>query len=170
MKTLIIVDVQNDFLPGGSLAVPNGDQIIPLINKIMPEFEHVITTQDWHPKGHSSFAIWPEHCLQNTKGAELSEKLDQKKIEKRILKGADLDDDSYSAFLKTDLTDYLKKHHLKDLYFVGLATDYCVLFSVLDALDLGFNVWVIRNGCKAIANEEAPIEKMRSRGAKIISY
>lgn len=169
MKTLIIIDVQNDFLPGGSLAVPNGDQIIPLINKMMPEFDHVIATQDWHPKGHSSFAIWKEHCVQNTKGAELSAKLDQKKIEKRVLKGTDLNDDGYSAFLNTDLIDYLKNRHLKELYFVGLATDYCVLSSVLDALEFGFNVWVIRNGCKAIGNEDVAIEKMRSRGAKIIS-
>ncbi|MBX7067402.1 MAG: bifunctional nicotinamidase/pyrazinamidase [Parachlamydiales bacterium] len=197
MKTLIITDVQHDFLPGGSLAVPGGDEVIAVINLILPRFNHVFATQDWHPPQHMSFAsthkkqpsetiwingmqqiLWPDHCIQNTYGAEIAESLNREQIEKIFHKGSSPDVDSYSTFFdnarkrSTGLADHLKKLHLKDLYFVGLATDYCVLYSVLDALDLQFKVWVIRDACRAInlnpRDEEKAFEKMRSHGAKII--
>ncbi len=174
MKTLIIIDVQNDFLPGGSLAVPKGDEVISVINRIMDQFDHVLATQDWHPKGHISFSLWPEHCVQRSKGAEIAKELEKKRIEKVFQKGTDLNIDSYSAFFdneekkSTGLDTYLKKRHLADLYFAGLATDYCVLYSVLDALELGFKVWVIRDACRAIHDSEGAFRKMEQKGARII--
>lgn len=198
MKTLIVVDVQNDFLAHGALAVPDGDAIIPIINRIMPQFDHVFATQDWHPAGHMSFAsaykkqvgdviwvngmqqiLWPDHCVQNTVGAKFSNALNQTPIEKVFHKGTFPDVDSYSTFFdnakkrSTGLADHLKKRHLNNLYFAGLATDYCVLYSVIDALDLGFKVWVIRDACRAInlqpGEEERALEKMQKGGAKIIN-
>lgn len=197
MKTLIIVDVQHDFLPGGALAIKGSDKIIPIINRIIPRFSHILATQDWHPSHHMSFAsvhhklageviwvggmqqiLWPDHCLKNTYGAEIAAGLDRDLIEKIFHKGTFSDVDSYSAFFdnarkrSTGLEGYLKQNHLKDLYFVGLATDYCVLYSVLDALDLGFKAWVIRDGCSAInlksGDEERAFEKMKNHGAVII--
>lgn len=197
MKTLIITDVQHDFLPGGSLGIPGGEAIIPIINRIMPKFDHVFATQDWHPRHHVSFAsvhhkkvgeiiqvgdtaqiLWPDHCIQNTHGAELAKGLHKERIEAFFHKGTDPKVDSYSTFFdnsrkrSTGLADHLRKHNLKNLYFVGLATDYCVLYSVLDSLELGFHTWVIRDACRAINlqphDEERAIDKMRSKGAKII--
>lgn len=197
MKTLIITDVQHDFLPGGSLGVPGGDEIIPIINRIMSHFEHVFATQDWHPPHHISFAsqhnkkageviragdieqiLWPVHCVQNTYGAELAKGLKKKRIEAIFHKGTDRKVDSYSTFFdnarlrSTGLAVHLLEKGLKDLYFVGLATDYCILYSVLDAIDLGFNSWVIQDACRAInlhpGDEKKAIEMMRQKGAKII--
>ncbi len=197
MKTLIITDVQNDFLPGGALGIPGSDAIVEIINQMMPPFNHIVATQDWHPPHHVSFAsthhkkvgeviqvngveqiLWPDHCLQHSRGADFSPKLHRERIEAIFHKGTDPKIDSYSTFFDnarkrhTGLADYLHKHHLKELYFVGLATDYCVLYSVLDALDLGFNAWVIKEACRAInlkpGDEEKALEKMRSKGAKII--
>ncbi|HSX10725.1 MAG TPA: bifunctional nicotinamidase/pyrazinamidase, partial [Chlamydiales bacterium] len=175
MKTLIITDVQHDFMPGGALGVPGANAIVPVINRLIPKFEHVLATLDWHPPHHISFAsshgkkvgekilvagheqiLWPDHCVQNTRGARLADGLHQERIEAVFHKGTDLKIDSYSTFFDnartrhTGLAEHLRKHGLKDLYFVGLATDYCVLYSVLDALELGFNVWVIRDACRAI--------------------
>lgn len=197
MKTLIITDVQLDFLPGGALGIPGGDAIIPIINRIIPKFDHVFATQDWHPPGHVSFAsahnkkpgeiirvgnadqiLWPDHCVKNTYGAELAKGLHKEKVEAIFHKGTDHKVDSYSTFFdnnrkrSTGLSDHLQKHHLKDLYFVGLATDYCVLYSVLDSLALGFKTWVIRDACRAInfhpGAGELALEKMKARGARII--
>ncbi len=197
MKTLIITDVQHDFLPGGALGIPGGDAIVPIINQIMPKFEHVIATQDWHPAHHVSFAsvhkknvgeviqvgdaeqiLWPDHCIQNTHGAELAVGLHQDQIEAFFHKGTDHKVDSYSTFFdnarkrSTGLADHLRKRHLKDLYFVGLAIDYCILYSVLDAIELGFNTWVIKDACRPInlhpGDEARAIETMRSKGARII--
>ena len=175
MKTLIIVDVQHDFLPGGALGIPGSDAIIPVINRILPKFEHVFATQDWHPPKHVSFAsLWPEHCIQNSYGAELSVALHQDQIEEVFQKGTDLNIDSYSAFFdnerkrSTGLADVLRKKHLKELYFVGLATDYCVLYSVLDAIQLGFQTWVIKDACRGIGDEEKALRTMQSKGARII--
>ncbi len=198
MKALIITDVQHDFLPGGSLPVSKGDEIIPIINQITPHFDHVFATLDWHPPHHVSFAsthkkrvgeviqiqgreqiLWPDHCVQDTFGAQLSEKLDQKAIEKRFYKGSDPEIDSYSAFFdnarkrSTGLGEYLRKGGFQCLYFVGLATDYCVLYSGLDALDLGFNVFVIHDACRAInlhpLDEKRAFEKMQRAGVKLIA-
>lgn len=193
MRALIIVDIQNDFLPGGALSVPGGDAVIPIINQILSNFEHVFATQDWHPKGHVSFAsthqkqvgeeiwvhgvrqkLWPDHCVQNSWGAKLSSQLNQSAIEKVFYKGTNPEVDSYSTFfdnekkLSTGLESYLRKAGIQELYFAGLALDFCVLYSVLDALDLGFTVFVVQDACRAIFDEKGAIEKMRTYGAEII--
>lgn len=193
MKTLIITDVQHDFMPGGALGVPGGNEIVPVINRLMPKFDHVIATLDWHPPRHISFAsthkkkvgekisvagreqmLWPDHCVQHTRGADFAGGLHKERIEAIFHKGTDPKVDSYSTFFDnarthhTGLAEHLRKRNLHDLYFVGLATDYCVLYSVLDALELGFNVWVIRDACRAIGDEEQALEQMRKRGARVI--
>lgn len=197
MKTLIITDVQHDFLPGGALGIRGGNAIVPIINRLIPKFDHVFATQDWHPPHHISFAsthrkkvgeliqvegfpqiLWPDHCVQNTYGAELAEELDQERIEAIFHKGSDLKIDSYSTFFdnarkrSTGLADHLRQHQLKSLYFVGLATDYCVLYSVLDSLQLGFQTWVIRDACRPInlhpGDEASALAQMEKSGAKII--
>lgn len=176
MKALIIVDLQNDFMPGGALAVPHADELPAQINSLIPHYNHVIATLDWHPKGHVSFSIWPEHCVQGSRGAALVSALDKKKIEKKIYKGQDPTIDSYSAFFDNDrkketgLAKYLRAHGLNDLDFVGVATEYCVLYSVLDALSLGFKASIIRSGCRAIdpIAGDAALRKMGSHGAAIL--
>ena len=178
-KALILTDLQNDFMPGGALGIAGGDRIIPVINRLIPCFEHVIATLDWHPPHHISFASvkgkWPDHCIQNSWGASLVATLHQERIEAIFRKGVDQEVDSYSVFFddrrrrSTGLADYLRAHNLQDLYFCGLATDYCVLYSVLDALDLGFSAFVIRDACCAIEDEQGALEKMKQKGAKIIS-
>ena len=178
MKALIIVDVQNDFLPGGALAVPEGDRVIPVINELSQSFDLVFTTQDWHPANHCSFAashpgkkigdrilidgqeqiLWPVHCVQNTHGAELAAGLHPKVISGgvRISKGTDERVDSYSGFFEnqrkrgTGLNELLRLHGADELTIVGLATDYCVKATVLDACELGFRVTVIQNACRAV--------------------
>jgi len=176
MKTLIIIDVQNDFLPGGSLAVPGGDEIIDLINRLQEKFELIIATQDWHPDSHSSFAanhlgksefesiqlhdqeqvLWPVHCVQNSQGAEFSSLLQTSKIEAIFRKGMNPELDSYSGFYdnayekSTGLAGYLKEKKAEDLYFCGLAADYCVYFSIIDALNQGFNATLIEDATRAI--------------------
>ena len=176
MKALILIDLQNDFMPGGALAIPNADQILPMINKILPLFESVIATKDWHPENHISFSIWPKHCIQNTKGAEFPKKLHVKEIEHVIYKGMDPNIDSYSAFFdnekkhQTGLFEYLKRKKITHLYFVGVATDYCVLYSVLDALELGFQVTVVQDGCRGIKEEAKAFETMRQKGAHLLSF
>ena len=176
MKALIIVDVQNDFLPGGALAVPEGDRIIPVINELSQGFELVFTTQDWHPANHCSFAashpntkigdqitidgqaqnLWPVHCVQNTPGAELASNLHPKVVTARIYKGTDPRVDSYSGFFDnqrkraTGLEALVRQHDADELTIVGLATDYCVKATVLDARDLGFAVTVYANACRAV--------------------
>ncbi len=197
MKTLIITDVQQDFLPGGALGVPKGDEIISVINGFIPYFERVVATKDWHPPEHVSFAskhgkrvgefiqvqggaqiLWPDHCVQDSAGSEIASGLNQSRIEAIFHKGIDLHVDSYSAFFdhsrqrSTGLEEYLRAEKLNHLYFVGLATDYCVLYSVLDALDLGFEVTVIRDACRAInldpEDEEKSLSRMAEKGAKIV--
>jgi len=184
-------------MPGGALGIAGANAIIPIINALIPKFDVVLATQDWHPPHHISFAsthhkkvgevirignleqiLWPDHCIQNTRGADFATGLHRERIEAIFHKGTDPKVDSYSTFFDnarkrhTGLADHLRKRQLKDLYFVGLATDYCVLYSVLDALELGFNVWVIRDGCRPIdlkpGDEERALEKMRAKGAQII--
>lgn len=197
MKTLIITDVQNDFLPGGALGVKGGDAVIPVINRIIPLFDLVIATQDWHPPHHISFAsahlrkpgdviqvgdrkqiLWPDHCVQNTHGAELAKGLHREKVEAIFHKGTDPNIDSYSVFFDnarkrhTGLAPYLQKKKMKNLYFAGLATDYCILYSVFDALELGFAVWVIKDACRGIGlhpgDEERAFTQMQEKGATLI--
>jgi nicotinamidase/pyrazinamidase len=175
-SVLIVVDVQNDFCPGGELAVPKGDEIVPLVNRLIDAFDHVVLTQDWHPRGHSSFAsnhkgqapfssvrmsygdqtLWPDHCVQGTPGAEFHSGLIWSKAELIIRKGFRTAIDSYSAFYENDRTTptglggYLKERGLQKLVIVGLATDYCVAYSALDATRLGFEVAVVLDACRAI--------------------
>lgn len=197
MKTLVIIDVQNDFIPGGALAVPNGDEIISLINDLQPKFDLVIATQDWHPKGHASFAsshegkkpfdqidldgidqvLWPDHCVQNTKGAEFHPDLETSKIEAIFRKGTNLKIDSYSGFYdnvhqkSTGLAGYLREKGATELYFTGLAGDYCVYFSVKDALAEGFEVTLIEDGTRALDKDgfKKAKEDILSKGGKIIN-
>lgn len=200
MKALIVVDVQNDFCEGGSLEVKNSLNIIPVINKIITKFKSsnnlVVATLDWHPKNHKSFASiskkevgtlgtlnglpqvwWPDHCIQDTFGSQLHKKLYP--IENLIYKGTDPNVDSYSGFFdnnkihKTSLDSLLKEKRIKELFIVGLATDYCVKYTVLDALLLGYNVSLIIDGCKGVnllPNDSFnAIEEMKQAGATIIS-
>ncbi len=197
-SVLIVVDVQNDFLPGGALAVPHGDEILPLVNQLAGKFEHVILTQDWHPAGHISFAsshagkapydmidlpygpqiLWPDHCIQGTQGAALSEALDIPKAELILRKGYHPDTDSYSAFAeanrktRTGLTGYLKERGFLKVFCVGLATDFCVSWTALDALDAGFHSFVIEDACRAIDNNgslDAARKQWQERGIEIVS-
>jgi nicotinamidase/pyrazinamidase len=173
---LAVIDVQNCFLPGGTLPVPEGDKIIPIINRLAPAFRHVVITQDWHTKGHISFAsshagkkpfetvtlpygtqvLWPDHCIQGTPDADVHKDLKIPHAEMIIRKGYRQHVDSYSAFLEADrrtmtgLTGYLKERGLKNVYFVGLATDFCVAWSALDAKRAGFNASVIEDATRGI--------------------
>ncbi len=173
---LIVVDVQNCFLPGGSLAVKDGDQVIPVINRIAGSFENIVMTQDWHTPGHVSFAsshagkkpfdtvdlpygqqvLWPDHCVQGTEGAELSKDLKLPRAHLVIRKGFHGDVDSYSAFLEADkktstgLAGYLKERGIERLFVVGLATDFCVAWTALDGRKAGFDVYVIEDACRGI--------------------
>jgi len=197
MKALLLIDIQNDFLPGGSLAVPNGDEVIPVANAAMGQFDLVVASQDWHPAGHGSFAsqhpgrnvgevakladldqvLWPDHCVQGTSGAELPESLSAEGIDEVIRKGTDPNIDSYSAFFdnarrrSTGLDDLLKRHGVTELAVMGLATDYCVKFTVLAAIDLGYRVTVVAAGCRGVeltpGDVDKAIEEMRQAGATI---
>ncbi len=197
MKTLILIDVQNDFMPGGALAVPGGNEIVPLINKLQEKFDLVIATQDWHPNAHASFAsshkntkefdmikldgldqvLWPDHCVQNTQGAAFHPDLETAAIEAIFRKGTNPKIDSYSGFYdnahlkSTGLTGYLKDKGAKELYFIGLAAEYCVYFSIKDAISEGFETILIEDGTRALNNqdfENARLDILR-KGGKIIT-
>lgn len=177
MKTaLIIVDVQYDFLPGGALAVPNGNSIIKRINKIMPQYDLVVATRDYHPVNHTSFALWPEHCVQNTRGAELSKALHTNHIDKIIFKGMNSEVDSYSGFFEndgktsTELHKYLQANQVAHVHIVGLATDYCVKHTALDAARLGYVVTVLIDCCRGIDDKSIAqaLEEMEAAGIKLL--
>lgn len=188
-RALIVIDVQNDFCPGGALAVPGGDEVVAQINRMMAGFETVILTQDWHPKGHSSFAsshankapfgtitmpygeqvLWPDHCVQGSEGAAFHPEL-RTDADLIIRKGFRPQIDSYSAFFENDqststgLRGYLNERGIKDLTLVGLATDFCVAFSAIDAVRLGFAVRVELAACRAINMDgslQASLERMQ---------
>jgi len=152
MRGLLIVDVQNDFCPGGSLAVPEGDSVVPVINRLAPRFDVIVASKDWHPRSSVHFKKWPPHCVQNTSGAEFHPKLDATKIQQVFLKGTRDKDDGYSAFEATnlDLEKYLKAKGVTELYVVGLATDYCVKASALDAAGKGFKSIVVTDAVAAV--------------------
>jgi nicotinamidase/pyrazinamidase len=178
---LIVVDVQSDFCQGGALAVPDGDAVIAVIHRIAPLFEHILLTQDWHPPGHCSFAssyagkkpfelvtlaggeqrLWPDHCVQGTRGAELHPDLRLDRAELILRKGFRREIDSYSAFFENDhatqtgLAGYCRERGLERIFFAGLAYDYCVGFSALDARRAGFEAVVVRDACRAIDVEGA---------------
>lgn len=184
---LIVVDVQNDFCPGGALAVPEGDAVIPVIHRIAPRFEHLVLTQDWHPRGHVSFAsnypgkkpfevielpdgeqrLWPDHCVQGTPGAEIHPDLGLERAELILRKGFRKDVDSYSAFFENDhrtptgLAGYCRERGLERVFFAGLAYDFCVGFSALDARRRGLEAVVIRDACRAI-DVEGSVESMEA--------
>jgi len=194
---LLVIDVQNDFIPGGQLPVPEGDLIVPLINRLARQFSQVIIAQDWHPPGHASFAsrhpgkqpfdsvqlpygeqtLWPEHCVQGSAGAEFHPQLDLPHAQLVIRKGCNPDIDSYSAFLEADratttgLSGYLKERGIDTVYMVGLALDFCVMFSALDARAAGFNAYVVLDACRAIdmnGSLQSAMERMQSAGVELI--
>jgi nicotinamidase/pyrazinamidase len=198
MKALIIVDLQNDFLPDGALPVPRGDEVIPLANELQRNFELVLATQDWHPPDHGSFAanhpgkkpgdrimldgieqiLWPVHCVQNTHGAEFAPSFDTSRVARVFHKGIDPKIDSYSTFFdnahrrETGLADYFKKRAINEIYLMGLALDYCVKYSTLDARHLGLNTRVILDGCRGIDLEPGDIgralDEMKRVGAVLL--
>lgn len=201
MKALILVDVQNDFLPGGALGVPESDAILPLINEMVHyPFDLIIATNDWHPSDHGSFAsnhqgkkigdhiqlggldqiLWPIHCVQGTWGSEFGPNWDTTQVDKIIYKGTDPLIDSYSIFYDnghrktTGLEIYLRDKGVKDIFIAGLTTEYCVLYSVLDAIQLGFRPYVILDACRGVnlqpQDSEKAIEKMRKAGAILLSF
>ncbi len=194
-EVLIVVDVQNDFCPGGALAVPEGDAVVPAVNQLAGEFAHVVLTQDWHPPNHTSFAhihdrepfttieldyggqtLWPAHCVQGTKGAEFHPGLAIPQAELIVRKGFRVGIDSYSAFRENDrktptgLAGYLRERGFERLTLCGLATDYCVLFSALDARVAGFAVEVVLDACRGIDLDGSLArahDAMREAGAQL---
>jgi nicotinamidase/pyrazinamidase len=174
MKALLIVDVQNDFCTGGTLAVPDGEEVVPVINTLMDRFSLIIASKDWHPARSKHFEKWPKHCVQNTYGAAFHPQLNDENINEVFLKGTGTEDDGYSAFEATNnnLEQYLKDHKVNDLYVCGLATDYCVLSSALDAHKKGFNVLVIEDAVQGVevvkGDVERAIEEMKHRGIVFI--
>jgi nicotinamidase/pyrazinamidase len=198
MKALVVVDVQNDFVPGGALAVREGDRVVPIANALMRQFELVVATQDWHPADHGSFAanhpgkrvgevielnglsqvLWPVHCVQGTRGAEFVAGLAVDGFDRVFRKGTDAGIDSYSGFFDnghrraTGMGDWLKERGVRDIYVMGLATDYCVRFTALDGLGLGFDVWLVEDGCRGVelaaGDVGRAVEEMRAAGVKVI--
>ena len=198
-KALIVVDVQNDFLPGGTLPVPRGDEVIPYINRMLQlPFDQIIATRDFHPEKHSSFAsswnkrpgerlqigsveqiLWPEHCVQGSQGSEFAATLDTSHFHKVVHKGTDIKVDSYSTFFdnkqlqSTGLESYLHEQDIEELYFAGLATDYCVLYSVRDAISLGFTAYVVVDACRGVdlspGDVQRAFDEMQHIGAHLIT-
>ena len=198
MRTLVIVDIQNDFLPGGALPVRQGGEVIPVINALSPRFELVLATQDWHPSNHGSFAVnypgrkpgqiitlagqpqvlWPVHSVQGTPGAEISSLLDTSRVKAVFQKGVDPDIDSYSAIFdngrrrSTGLSEYLAERNVKEIFIAGLALDYCVKFTALDAVSLGIRTWAIRDACRAVNLDpndgERAVGEMRLVGVRVV--
>ena len=152
MRGLLIVDVQNDFCPGGTLAVGDGDKVVPVINRLIGRFDVIVASKDWHPAGSVHFRKWPPHCVQNTPGAEFHPQLLSGKIQQVFLKGTQDKDDGYSAFEASnlDLAAYLKQADITELYVVGLATDYCVKASAMDAAKKGFRTFVVTDAVAAV--------------------
>jgi len=197
MKALLLIDIQNDFIPGGSLAVPGGNEIITVANKLQPKFELVVATQDWHPQNHKSFAsnhyekkpfdtiqlhgseqvLWPDHCVQGTMGAAFSGELNMNKVEAIFRKGTNVEIDSYSGFYDnghfktTGLADYLRGKQVTEVFLAGLAGDYCVYFTANDALQEGFTTYLIEDAVRAINKQGFDKAKadILFKGGKIIT-
>lgn len=195
MKTLLLIDIQNDFLPGGALAVPEGDRIVPIVNALLPSFDLIVATQDWHPADHASFAtnhqgrvvyetidldglaqtLWPVHCVQNTGGALFAPGLNTSAIARVFPKGMNPRIDSYSGFYDngrraaTGLADWLRERGVTEVSVAGLATDYCVKFTVLDALREGFKVRVLTQACRGVnltpGDVDRALAEMQAAGA-----
>lgn len=199
MSALLLIDIQNDFLKNGALEVPEGNATIPIAQQLMEQFELVVATQDWHPSNHQSFAsqhdghqlfemidlhglpqcLWPDHCIQGSQGAEFASELDLGKIDKIVQKGTELSIDSYSGFAdnghrkETELHEYLQSKNVDTLYIMGLATDYCVKFTVLDALAKSYKVYLVVDGCRGVNqspnDSEKAIREMELAGAELIA-
>jgi nicotinamidase/pyrazinamidase len=197
MKALLLIDLQNDFMPGGALAVAKADEVIAIANRLMSAYELVVATQDWHPADHQSFAsqhpgrhvgerieldgleqiLWPDHCVQGARGAEFAPGLNTAGINRAFYKGTDPRVDSYSAFFdnahrrSTGLEHYLREHDVDEVHVKGVATDYCVKFSVLDALRLGFKTVVLTKGIRGVelqpGDSQRALDEMRAAGAEI---
>jgi nicotinamidase/pyrazinamidase len=197
MRALVLVDLQYDFMPGGALAVARGDEVVPIANRLLPHFTVVAATQDWHPRDHGSFAdnhpgknpydvidldgvqqvLWPAHCVQGSRGAELHDLLDRTKMTV-FRKGSDKNVDSYSGFFDngrrsaTGLEGWLKERWIERVYIMGLATDYCVRATALDARSLGFEVWIVEDGCRAVdvkkGDGDRALMELRGAGCNII--
>ena len=198
MRALILVDLQIDFLPVGALPVPKGNEVVPLANRLQPHFEIVVATQDWHPADHGSFAanhpwrkpgqvidlnglqqvLWPIHCVQDSYGAEFAPGLDITAITKVFQKGTDPEIDSYSGFYdngyrkSTGLAEWLREQEVKTVYVMGLATDYCVKFTALDALREGFTTYLIEDATRGVnlqpGDVARAIEEMKAAGAEVV--
>jgi len=199
-RALVLVDLQNDFIPGGSLAVREGDAVIPIANAVQKKkFDLIVATQDWHPKDHGSFAsnhrgkhpgdmielgglqqvLWPDHCVQGSRGAEFHPVLDRARVTKVFRKGTDKEIDSYSTFFdnahrkSTGLGDYLKSEEITDVYLLGLATDYCVKYSALDSVHLGFKTHVVIDGCRGVelaaGDTKKAVEELKRAGVQILT-
>jgi len=198
MRALVVVDIQNDFMPFGALPVPDGDAVVAVANALMPRFELVIASQDWHPGDHGSFAsnhpgkkpgefivlggvdqiLWPDHCVQNTPGASFHSGLGVAGIDRVVHKGTHPEVDSYSVFFDnnhlrdTGLAAFLEERAVDELVILGLATDYCVKYTTLDAAGLGFGVTVVADGCRSVDVEPGDgtraLDEMRGAGARIV--
>jgi nicotinamidase/pyrazinamidase len=198
MRALILVDIQNDFLPGGALAVPRGDEVVPYANRAQPEFALVVATQDWHPADHRSFAslhpghvpgelaelgglrqiLWPDHCVQGTHGAAFARGLEMNRVEAIFRKGTDPLIDSYSGFFdnghrkSTGLGDYLRGRGASEVHVMGLATDYCVKFTALDARGLGFRTFVHLEGSRGVelrpGDVDRAVQELRAAGVQVV--
>jgi len=199
MRALILVDIQNDFVTGGALEVPQGEGIVPIVNDLQKHFDFVVATQDYHPADHGSFAanhegkqigevtdlngldqiLWPVHCVQESQGAEFVSNLQMDKVKKIFTKGTDTGIDSYSGFYdnghkkSTGLADYLKENNVTEVYITGLATDYCVKFTALDAVQEGFKTYLVKDATKGVnlkvGDVEKAIEDMEKAGVNVIS-
>jgi len=199
LETLVLVDLQNDFLPGGALPVPEGDRVVPVANRLMPLFPLVVATQDWHPADHLSFAsqhpgrrvgeqvqvrgldqtLWPDHCVRETWGADFAPGLAIWRVHRIFPKGIDRDIDSYSGFYdnghlrSTELGEFLRVRSVRGVCVMGLATDYCVQFTALDALQQGFRVRVISAGCRGVnlrpGDADRALQQLQVAGAQIVA-
>lgn len=198
-QALIMIDVQNDFVPGGALPTRGGDEVVEPANRLQKRFDLVVATQDWHPRDHRSFAsqhpgrkpgevidlnglsqvLWPDHCVQDSVGAELHPGLDRRRIDQVIRKGTDPQIDSYSAFFDnghrkaTGMEAFLRERGVGEIWLLGLATDYCVLWSARDSIELGFRTHLIEDACRGVeltpGDIERAVEEMRALGAKIVT-
>ena len=198
MRALVLVDLQYDFMPGGALAVARGDETVPVAQRLMPRFDIVVATQDWHPRDHRSFAanhagkqpgelieldglpqvLWPVHCVQGSRGADLHDQLERSRITAVFRKGLDPAIDSYSGFFDnghkkaTGLDAWLKQKKITKLYVLGLATDYCVKFTTLDARQLGYETFLVEDGCRGVnlqpGDDLRALDEMRAAGATVI--
>jgi nicotinamidase/pyrazinamidase len=198
MRALILVDIQNDFCPGGALQVKHGDEVVDVANRVARHFDLVVATQDWHPANHGSFAanqaghqpydvidlggleqvLWPVHCVQGSPGAEFHPRLDRSRVKKVFPKGTDPSIDSYSGFhdngrkKSTGMGEWLKEQGVDAVYVLGLATDYCVKYTAIDAVRDGFTAYLVEDGCRAVElhlhDGERAIETMRAEGVVVI--